>query len=65
MIAFSGGYDGNVDVYVMPSEGGVPRRLTHHPAVDEVVGWAPDGKSVLFRSTRNSYARSTACSRSP
>jgi tricorn protease len=57
MIAFSGDYDGNVDVYVMPSEGGVPRRLTHHPAVDEVVGWAPDGKSVLFRSLRNSYSR--------
>ncbi len=57
MIAFSGDYDGNVDVYVMPSTGGVPRRLTHHPAVDEVVGWSPDGKSVLFRSTRNSYSR--------
>lgn len=57
MIAFSGDYDGNVDVYVMPSEGGVPRRLTHHPAVDEVVDWSPDGKSVLFRSTRNSYSR--------
>src|ERR1700741_4020785 len=24
MIAFSGDYDGNVDVYVMPSEGGIP-----------------------------------------
>ena len=57
MIAFSGDYDGNVDVYVMPSEGGVPRRLTHHPAVDEVVGWSPDGKSVLFRSSRTSYSR--------
>lgn len=57
MIAFSGDYDGNVDVYVMPSAGGVPRRLTHHPAVDEVVGWSSDGKSVLFRSTRNSYSR--------
>jgi tricorn protease len=57
MIAFSGDYDGNVDVYVMPSDGGVPHRLTHHPAVDEVVGWSPDGKSVLFRSTRNSYSR--------
>jgi tricorn protease len=56
MIAFSGDYDGNVDVYVMPATGGVPRRLTHHPSVDEVVGWSPDGKSVLFRSTRNSYA---------
>jgi tricorn protease len=57
MIAFTGDYDGNVDVYVMPSTGGVPKRLTYHPAVDEVVGWAPDGKSVLFRSSRNSYSR--------
>src|SRR5579871_804934 len=57
MIAFTGDYDGNVDVYVMPSSGGVPKRLTYHPAVDEVMGWSPDGKSVLFRSTRNSYSR--------
>ena len=27
MIAFSGDFDGNVDVYVMPSSGGVPKRL--------------------------------------
>ncbi len=32
MIAFTGDYDGNVDVYVMPSSGGVPKRLTYHPA---------------------------------
>ncbi|HMC30882.1 MAG TPA: PDZ domain-containing protein [Candidatus Angelobacter sp.] len=57
MIAFTGDYDGNVDVYVMPSGGGIPRRLTHHPAIDEVVGWMPDSKSVLFRSARNSYSR--------
>ncbi|HEY6120485.1 MAG TPA: hypothetical protein VIV66_11025, partial [Pyrinomonadaceae bacterium] len=57
LIAFTGDYDGNVDVYVMPAEGGVPKRLTHHPAIDEVVGWTPDGKSVLFRSARNSYSR--------
>jgi tricorn protease len=57
MIAFTGDYDGNVDVYVMPSTGGVPKRLTYHPSIDEVVGWAPDGKSVLFRSSRNSYSR--------
>src|SRR5713226_1373216 len=57
MIAFTGDFDGNVDVYVMPSSGGVPKRLTYHPGVDEVVGWSPDGKSVLFRSTRNSYSR--------
>ncbi len=57
MIAFTGDYDGNVDIYVMPSSGGVPKRLTYHPAVDEVVGWSADGKSILFRSARNSYSR--------
>ena len=56
-IAYTGDYDGNVDVYVIPASGGVPKRLTHHPAVDEVVGWTPDGKQVLFRSSRNSYSR--------
>src|SRR5690242_10425135 len=43
-IAFSGQYDGNLDVFTMPVEGGVPKRLTAHPAGDEVVGWSPDGK---------------------
>ena len=27
-IAFTGEYDSNIDVYVMPAAGGVPRRLT-------------------------------------
>src|SRR5579862_8396425 len=49
-IAFTGEYDGNVDVFVMPASGGVPKRLTYHPGRDEVVGWTPDGKRVLFRS---------------
>jgi tricorn protease len=55
-IAFTGEYDGNVDAYVMPAEGGEPRRLTWHPAGDVVVGWTPDGKKVLFESARESYA---------
>ncbi|MCD8540101.1 MAG: hypothetical protein LRY55_10280, partial [Leadbetterella sp.] len=29
-IAFSGNYDGNLDVYVMPVAGGAPKRLTAH-----------------------------------
>jgi tricorn protease len=28
LVAFTGQYDGNVDVFVVPAEGGVPRRLT-------------------------------------
>ena len=54
MVAFSGNYDSNVDVYVVPSAGGEPRRLTYHPGPDVAVGWTPDGKSVLFTSHRNS-----------
>ncbi len=56
-IAFTGEYDGNVDVYVLPASGGVPKRLTYHPGNDDVVGWTPDGKQILFVSARSSYSR--------
>src|SRR5256884_9399974 len=55
-IAFTGQYDGNVDVFVIPAEGGEPKRLTWHPAADVAVGWTPDGKRVLFYSGREAYA---------
>ena len=55
-IAFTGTYDKNTDVYVMPAAGGQPRRLTYHPDPDIAVGWTPDGQSVLFRSRRYSYS---------
>ncbi len=44
LIAFSAQYGGNVDVYVVPAEGGEPKRLTWHPGADVVQGWTPDGK---------------------
>jgi len=50
LIAFSGNYDGNTDVYVVGAQGGQPRRLTHHSASDLVVEWYPDGQHVLYRS---------------
>ncbi len=56
LVAFTGEYDGNVDVYVVPAAGGVPRRLTYHPGDDLVAGWTPDGKQVLFASPRSSYS---------
>jgi tricorn protease len=57
LIAFSGEYDGNTDVYVMPAAGGVPKRLTWHPGADYVQGFTPDGASVLFSSARFSSVR--------
>jgi tricorn protease len=56
-IAFTGEYDGNVDVFTIPSAGGEPKRITAHPGIDSAVGWGPDGKTILFRSARNSYSR--------
>jgi tricorn protease len=55
-IAFTGTYDKNTDVYVIPASGGQPRRLTFHPDPDMALGWTPDGKSVLFASKRYSYS---------
>jgi tricorn protease len=55
LIAFSGEYDGNTDVFVVPALGGVPTRLTWHPGADVVQGFAPDGSAVLFTSGRASF----------
>ncbi|UCC82006.1 MAG: PD40 domain-containing protein [Gemmatimonadota bacterium] len=61
-IAFTGQYDGDEQVYVMPATGGVPKQLTYYPALGPlpprwgydnlVYGWTPDGSAVLFRSAR-------------
>lgn len=55
VLAFTGEYDGNVDVYTISASGGVPKRITWHPAADLVLGWMPDGKKILFSSPRDSY----------
>ncbi len=55
-IAFTGRYNGNPNVYVMPAEGGQPRQLTYSSGSDLVEGWAPDGKDVLFQSLRDSFS---------
>ena len=52
-IAFTGEYDGNVDLFVMPADGGEPQRLTWHPGDDRAVGWTRDGGEILFRSVRD------------
>ena len=54
-IAFSAEYDGNMDVFSIPSKGGVPTRLTYHPYPDIVRDFTPDGKQVLFASQRSLF----------
>jgi tricorn protease len=58
-LAFTGEYDGNVDVFTLPVSGGVPKRITYHPDADRVVGWNSDGSRILFRSNRMSHSRYT------
>lgn len=63
-IAFTGQYDGDEQVYVIPATGGVPRQLTFYPARgpfpprwgydNQVLGWTRDGR-VLFRSLRDGW----------
>src|SRR5215203_4214865 len=64
-IAFTGQYDGDEQVYVIPATGGVPKQLTWYPARgplpprwgydNQVYGWTADGKSVFFRSLRDGW----------
>ncbi len=60
-LAFTGQYDGNTEVYVMPAEGGTPRRLTYTATLDRddvsdrmgpnniVMTWR-DNETVVYRS---------------
>ena len=65
-IAFTGQYDGDEQVYVVPTSGGEPRQLTFYPAKgplaprwgwdNQVYGWSKDGKRIFFRSLRDSWS---------
>jgi tricorn protease len=62
-IAFTGQYDGDEQVYVIPADGGMPRQLTFYPARgpgaprhgwdNQVMGWTRDGRHVLFNTQRD------------
>src|SRR5579863_1202325 len=54
-IAFTGEYDGKLNVYIMAASGGTPRRLTFDSGPDVVSGWTPDGKNILFSSPRDGF----------
>ncbi|MFZ0332982.1 MAG: PDZ domain-containing protein [Candidatus Acidiferrales bacterium] len=64
-IAFTGQYDGNFNVYVIPAEGGQPRQLTFVPDIgpipermgpnNEVIAWTPDSKRIVFLSRRDTF----------
>lgn len=61
-IAFTGQYDGNTEVYLIPSDGGEPQRLTYTSTNSRddlgdrmgpnniVMTWSRDGKEVVYRN---------------
>ena len=62
-IAFTGQYDGNTEVYVMPAQGGEPKRVTYTATLDRddlsdrmgpnniVMTWK-DNENIVYRSRR-------------
>ena len=64
-IAFTGQYDGDEQVYVVPATGGEPKQLTYYPASgpltprwgwdNQVYGWTNDGTKIIYRSGRDSW----------
>jgi tricorn protease len=65
-IAFTAQYDGNTEVYLMPAEGGIPRRLTFTATLDRdevsdrmgpnniVMGWK-GGSQIVYRSRKDQW----------
>jgi tricorn protease len=66
-IAFTAQYDGNTEIYTIPSKGGVPARLTITATLGRddisdrmgpnniVMGWTPDGKNIIYRSRKQTF----------
>jgi Tol biopolymer transport system component len=44
---------GNEDICAIPAGGGIPEKLTDHPARDGCPRWTPDGRRVVFNSNRS------------
>lgn len=66
-IAFTGQYDGNTEVYVIPADGGAPKRLTYTATIDRddvadrmgpnnvTMAWTPDDQSIMYRGRSSSF----------
>ncbi len=66
-IAFTGQYEGNTEVFLIPSEGGTPQRLTYTATLKRddvsdrmgpnniVMTWSKDGNSIIYRTRNNTW----------
>ncbi len=67
LVAFTGQYDGNTEVFLIPAEGGSPKRLTYTATLGRddvsdrmgpnniVMDWTPDGRYITYRSRKESF----------
>ncbi|MFA6482879.1 MAG: PDZ domain-containing protein [Bacteroidales bacterium] len=67
IIAFTGQYDGNTEVFTIPAQGGIPKRITYTATLSRddvgdrmgpnniVTGWTPDGNYIIYRSRKQSF----------
>lgn len=51
-LAYTSDRHGNLDIFLVPANGGSERRLTHHSGDDVVSGFSSDGSRVVFSSSR-------------
>jgi len=57
LIAFDSNLGGQYEIYVIPAAGGKPRRLTSHPAHDNMPSFSRDGHWIYFTSNRTGEYR--------
>ena len=67
LLAYTGQYDGNTEVFVMPAEGGEPKRLTWTATLGRddvsdrmgpnnlVMGWKNKANEIVFRSRNRTF----------
>ncbi len=56
-LVYTGGRDGDYDVYRIPAEGGDELRLTDAPGLDDGPEYTPDGRFIYFNSARTGDMR--------
>jgi Tol biopolymer transport system component len=52
-IAYRNEVDGQADIWLIPSQGGNPTRLTNDPEDDSHPCWHPDGRRVFYNTRRD------------